>query len=96
MIVLSFTTGERDTITYLIEGKTVVYKDKNWKNGLKIAPMSQQLVTYLQNSRSQMLRQYADLVIGWNSDEEYINAKDEKELAEIIRKACAINGLVEA
>lgn len=96
MIVLSFTTGERDTITYLIEDKTIVYKDKNWRNGLKIAPKSNSLVTALQNSRSQMMRQYADLIIKWNADEEYINAKSEEELAKLIRHGAALNGLVEA
>lgn len=95
---ISFMTSNREVITFVIEGKTVKYHDRNWKQGIQIMPLNKDLVKSLLKSRSQMMQATGLLISDANMGknlEEYESAKGEKDLLEIIRKDSLSKGLME-
>lgn len=97
MIELAFIANNREIILYRIQDKVITYLDRIWKNGLQIIPINEQFEA-LKKSHSPFARTYAKLIEEANTGrnlEEWQAAKNDEELAEIIRKDAAFNGLIE-
>ncbi len=98
MIVLAFLTSSRKIIRFQIRGKVVKYFDELWKDGIQIYPLHKPTIDKLKKSQNLNIRMMAALILDANKGKdlkEYESCKNEREIAEYIRKDCKSRGLLE-
>lgn len=94
---LAFIGPNRELVSFLIEGKRVIYFDKFWKQGLQIYPLDLKLINKLKRGGLN-LKVMAALILDANKGEslkEYQSCKKEEDLANMIRRDCLSKGLIE-
>jgi len=88
---------QRKVIRFQIKDRIITYFDENWKDGIQFMPLDREIYDRLRSGKMQM-KLLAALILDANSGrnlKEYKEAKNDQELAEIIRKECKIRGLLE-
>ena len=98
MISLAFIGPQRKIIRFEIIGKSIIYYDEIWKEGIKIMPKDQIILNRLINSGKSNLKMMAALILDANKGKnlrEYNSCKTEEDLANMIRKDCESKGLME-
>jgi len=96
MIKLIFTVG-RETVSIEIEDKTIVYRDRKFPQGIKFLPMDKNFEKIVILSRNRIPKEIVTLIRDANSGKnlkEYQGAKDDEDLAVIVKKDAAIRGCV--
>jgi hypothetical protein len=84
---------DRELLNFIILKKEVFYSDKRWDKWIRILPKDESLVKQIKLSRNRIPIFLADLFnLSKKELEEYENAKEEKELMEIIVKDAKLNG----
>lgn len=90
-----FLGPKREVFKFEIEGKRVIYFDKNWKDGIQIYPYPKKLVRKLLKSNKAALQAMGLLIHGANTGKdlkEYEACETEEDLFEIIKKDCIEKG----
>ena len=98
MIKLAFLTLNKKVIRFEINNRIIQYYDSIWKYGIQFMPLDVNLVKDMMLSGKRDIKIMAKLIRDTNSGEEleeYNNCKTEEELAEMVRKDCRKNGLME-
>lgn len=98
MIKLVFAGPQRKLFQFDIDGKTVVYFDELWKDGIKILPKDNKLITKMMRSGNKNVQVMAALILDANKGKnlkEYVTCKTEEDIAEMIKKDCKEKGLLE-
>ena len=86
VIHLSFTYN-REVLTFLIKNKEIYYTDRKWKAWIRCLPPPEDFLKKIKLSRNKIPEGLATLFNFTKEElEEYENAKDEEELANIITK----------
>ena len=86
VIHLSFTYN-REVLTFLIRNKEIYYTDRKWKAWIRYLPPPEDFLRKIKLSRNKIPEGLATLFKFTKEElEEYENAKDEEELADIITK----------
>ena len=86
VIHLSFTYN-REVLTFLIKNKEIYYTDRKWKAWIRCLPPPEDFLRKIKLSRNKIPEGLATLFKFTKEElEEYENAKDEEELADIITK----------
>jgi len=96
MIKLIFTTG-RETISLEIENKIIIYRDRKFLMGIKFMPMDPYFERIVLFSRNRIPQEIVSLIKESNSGknlEEYQGAKDDENLAMIVKRDAALKGCV--
>jgi len=99
VIYLGFTLN-REVINFKVEDKVITYYDKKWTLGIQFMPKDKDLIKKLTFCRNRI--PYAQKIMQWIQEsntgknfKEYQAAKDDEELAEIIKKDAKSKGLLE-
>lgn len=95
---IMFIGPQRRIIRFDIDGRTVIYFDDLWRNGIKIYPKDNTLINKMVSSNNQNIKVMAALILDANKGsnlKEYEACKTEEDIAEMIRKDCKGKGLVE-
>lgn len=98
MIKLAFIGPQRKIIKFEIENKIVRYFDDIWKEGVQIMPKDQNLIERFRRSGNMNLKMMAALILDANkgqNQQEYIKCSNDNEVADLVRKDCKKNGLME-
>lgn len=98
MIKLAFIGPQRKIIKFEIEKKIVQYFDDIWKEGIQIMPKDQNLIEKLRRSGKMNLKMMAALILDANkgkNQQDYIACANDEDVANLIRKDCKKNGLME-
>jgi len=85
-------------IKFEIEKKIIRYFDDMWKEGIQIMPKDKSMIEKLKKGGMNQ-KMMAALIIDANKGSnyhEYLRAKDDKKVSEIIIKDCRAKGLMEA
>jgi hypothetical protein len=86
-------TRDRELLNFIIIKKEVFYSDRKWNKYLRILPKDKDLIKQIKLSRNRIPIFLAELFnLSKKELEEYENAKEEKELMEIIVKDAKLNG----
>ncbi len=97
MIKLIFTNG-RETISFEVSDRVITYKDRRFTDGFTVMPLTTELNKKLLMPRINRIPvEIVDLIRDCNHGknlEEYQNAKDDEELATIIKRDAASKGCV--
>jgi len=92
IIHLSFTYN-REVLTFLIKNKEIYYTDRKWKAWIRCLPPPEDFLQKIKLSRNKIPKNLAKLFKFTKEElEEYKNAKDEEELANIITKDAISKG----
>ena len=91
-IKLAFTMN-RETFRIEIEGKSIWYADRRWSRAIRLIPRDEEFLKKILFSRGKIPPIIKDLfTLTNNEQEEYDNAKDERELADICIRDCKRQG----
>lgn len=93
MIKLSFMQG-REIMNFRVQDKFIYYNDRIWKKEIRCIPRDEEFVKKIRESRNKFPPKLLNMFnLTEKAQAEYDNAKDDKELAEIIIKDCLKKGL---
>lgn len=96
MIKLVFTFN-RETLQFLVENKIVSYTDRKWKGFIQVIPEDKEFIKKAIMARNKVpIKIIHALIIDANKGEnfkEWQNAKNDNEVAEIIIRDCAKQGI---
>jgi len=96
MIKLIFIVG-RETVSIEIKDKIIVYRDRKFPSGIKFLPMDKDFEKIVTLSRNRIPKEIVTLIRNANSGknlEEYQDAKDDEDLAVIVKKDAGKGGCV--
>ncbi len=96
MIKLVFTAG-REAISFEIENKVITYNDRRFSKGIKVIPIEGNVKLISIMSRNRIPEEIVELIEDANKGknlEEYLGAKDDEALVEIIKRDAALKGCV--
>ncbi len=96
MIKLIFTAG-RETITFEIEEKIIVYRDRKLSQGIKVLPKDKNFEVVVLMSRNRIPKEVIELVKDANQGknlQEYLGAKDDEDLVTIIKRDAKLKGCI--
>lgn len=92
MIRLAFTIN-REVLQFVVKEKEIYYTDKKWKKWVRCVPKDPKLSKMIRMSRNKIPAELLRLFeLTDKEKKEYDNAKDEKELTDIIVRDAALKG----
>ena len=83
----------RETFRIDIQGKSVWYADRRWSRSIRLIPRDKEFLKKIMFSRGKIPSIVKELFELTNSEqEEFDNAKDARELADICKRDCKKHG----